>query len=264
MKPSRMVAKSLFAALDRVLGALPGPHILIYHQVGAGHGREMDVAPETFRDHLDWIETRGRRVVSLTEALEARGRQNSQGLLALTFDDGYEDMYLHAYPLLRERSLPFTLYLTTHQIETGTPLAPDRASRPLTWDQVRDMYESGLMTLGAHTHMHPDLRFLGSDEIAIDLQTSDRLIEERTGVPPAHFAYPYGYWSATADRLVRSRYSSAALGGGVRATDPSDSYLVHRVPIQLSDGIAFFRHKIRRGQRTEEMVRRLIAGYRGP
>jgi peptidoglycan/xylan/chitin deacetylase (PgdA/CDA1 family) len=257
----RTVAKSAFSTVDLLLGDFPGPRLLIYHQIGAGHGQELDIATEVFGSQLDWLEANG-QIVGLEEALRLRSLPESESSFVLTFDDGYRDMFQNAFPLLAARTIPFTLYLTTGPLEDGIPLAPDRP--PLTWDDVRTMSETGLLTLGAHTHRHVDMRSAGQAQIDEELDTSNRLIEERTGSRPVHFAYPWGYWSAAADSAVRNRYASAVLGGGGSLTGDTDPFLIPRVPVQLSDGLVFFKTKMRRGLRTEEAVRRLLSGYRGP
>lgn len=259
----RATAKSLFSTIDWVTEPIPGPRILIYHQIGAGHGKQMDLPLELFRKQLDWLGQNG-RIVSLAEALSRRSEPQSMSLYVLTFDDGYEDMFVRGFPLLAERVLPFVLYLATDPVESGRQLAPDRRATPVTWDQVNKMRETGLVTLGAHTHRHIDLRRASANQIEDELLTSNRLIEARTGSVPHHFAYPWGYWSSRADGLVRQVYESAVLGGRKDIGPDTDPYLLHRLPIQQSDGLLFFRAKIRRGQRTEELVRRLLSGYRGP
>lgn len=259
----RTLAKLAFSASDALRPPLRGPRILILHQVGAGHGYQLDMRVQDYRDHLDWL-TAHTRIVTLEEALAERGSPAADRMVVLTFDDGFADMHANAFPILRERRLPFTLYLTTNPTETGTPLSDRPNSTPLSWDQVGEMAASGLMTLGAHTHLHADLRQCDADEIKSDLALCDELIETRTGVIPRHFAYPFGYWSSVADAIVRDRYDSAVLGG-TRGTDVgSDDYYVFRVPVQLSDTGLFFRSKLRRGQRSEEWVRRRLTGYEGP
>ena len=257
----RAVAKGAFSTVDRLTGPFPGPRILIYHQVGAAHGQELDVDPETFGRQLDWLQGHG-RVVGLDDALTARSGPGADFSYVLTFDDGYQDMFRSAFPLMASRGVPFTLYLTTGPLEDGKPLAPGR--EPLTWGDVSRMCESGLVTLGAHTHRHVDLRHASITQVEDELDTSNRLIEQRIGLRPLHFAYPWGYWSATADTSVRARYRSAVLGGGGPILADTDLFLVPRIPIQLSDGFVFFKSKMRRGLRTEEAVRRLLSGYRGP
>lgn len=263
MMVARTLAKLAFTVADTVLPELRGPRILILHQVGAGHGYQLDMRVEDYRHHLTWI-TDNARVVPLSEALAHRSTEEANSMVVLSFDDGFADMYENAFPLLVERGLPFTLYLTTNPVETGTPLSDRPNSDPLTWDQVRDMVDSGLMTLGAHTHLHPDLRRTDPREIERDLSLSDDLIEARTGVVPRHFAYPFGYWSPEADTIVRERYDSAVLGGTTGTVVGADDYRIFRVPIQLSDTGVFFRSKLRRGQRSEEWVRRRLTGYQGP
>jgi len=243
------------------LGAWPGPRILIYHQVGSGSGRQMDVSVEMFARQLEWLKKNG-RIVSLEKALAQADSPEAEKNFVLTFDDGYEDMYRNAFPLLKEGSIPFTLYLTTRPIEEGEPLAP--GDRPLSWEQVGEMVETGLVTVGSHTHSHPDLRLLSPPEVEGELATADSLIERRIGVAPAHFAYPKGYWAPQAEEFVRSRYDTAVLGAGQPVTASSDRHRLHRVPVQRSDGFFFFVRKLRRGMRLEEWARSRLKGYRNP
>ncbi len=259
----RPVAKVLFAAADLFHRRPPGPRILIYHQIGAWLGRQMEVTEEDFVRQIDWMQEHG-EIVDLDTALERRGESDSDRLFVLTFDDGYRDVYTNGFPLLKERGLPFTLYLATESIETGVPLTPGGRADPLTWDQIREMNDSGLLTIGAHTHRHVDLRHLEIVEIEEELDVSNALIEERVGVAPTTFAYPWGYWSAAAEDPVRTRYRSAVLGGGAPVTAATDEYLVNRIPVQLSDGFWFFQRRLTGGLVWEDRTRRRIRGYSGP
>lgn len=254
---ARRAVKLASIVEDALRPPLPGPRILAYHQVGSGGGLEMDLEVAAFESQLDWMTGRG-RVVGLDHALS----EPSVGEYVLTFDDGYADVHANAFPLLRERRLPFTLYLTTEPVETGTPLREVGGARPLTWDQVGDMVETGLVTVGAHTHRHPDLRRVTADEVEEELEVSNRLIEERTGIQPRHFAYPWGLWSATADPIVRRTYRTAALGQMIGWR--GDGHLLPRFPVQHSDGAWFFRRRMRGGFRLEERIRNRRHGYAGP
>ncbi|HEY6628951.1 MAG TPA: polysaccharide deacetylase family protein, partial [Acidimicrobiia bacterium] len=248
---------------DAMLPPPPGPRILIYHQVEAGLGRYMEVRLEDFRCQLEWLFA-NRQVVGLDEALVRWGQAGSEIFVALTFDDGYRDTYSTAYPILLDRGFPFTLYLATESIESGVSLGPTERADPLTWDQVGTMHESGLLTSGAHTHRHADVRQLSAQEVEEELGLSDDLIEQRLGVRPAHFAYPWGFWSPTADGPVRERYSSAAVAGSGRAKRELQPHRLARYPVQLSDGFRFFRGRLRGGLRLEEVIRRRVNAYTGP
>jgi peptidoglycan/xylan/chitin deacetylase (PgdA/CDA1 family) len=221
----------------------------------------MDLEPALFRRHVDWLQSQG-RIVGLGDALSGADDHQSHSDFVLTFDDGYADFYENGFPILAERRLPFTLYLTSGLIETGNPL--HEGDRPLTWDMVREMVDTGLVTMGAHTHTHPDLRGMPAVEVEQEIAQSNELIEARTGEAPRHFAYPKGYWDATAEALIRRHYDTAVLGAGPPVTGATDPHRIHRVAVQASDGYFFFVRKIRGGMRLEERVRRLMKGYEHP
>lgn len=257
-----MALKGVAAAVDPLFGSFPGPRILIYHQVGVSFGREMEITTDTFSRQLDWIQANG-RLVDLETAIARRNDEGSEELFVLTFDDGFEDVYKNAFPMMREREIPFTLYLTTKPIETGEPLDPKYPdARPLNWEEVGRMIASGLVTIGAHTHTHPDLRKVSPDQIVEELDHSNRLILERTGVHPRHFTYPWGWWSQTADLLVRERYFSSTAGAVRKASKTSEPHLVARVPVQRSDSLRFFECRTTHGLRLEEGVRNTLARFR--
>ena len=260
---ARRASKVVFAAADPFLGPFPGPRILIYHQIGAGLGRQMEVTEQAFTAQMAWLTDRY-RVVDLDTALGERAAPDADRMVVLTFDDGYDDFHRLGYPVLLRHAMPFTLYLTTHPVETGEPLTPGGRADPLRWAQVEEMAGSGLMTLGSHTHRHPDLRTIGPDLIEDELGTSDDLIVRRIGATPAHFTYPWGHWSASAHDIVARRYASATVGSGAPVTGATDLLTVNRIPVQLADGVAFFKWKLRRGLRMEDRVRRRVSRYDGP
>jgi peptidoglycan/xylan/chitin deacetylase (PgdA/CDA1 family) len=256
----RQASKALFAAGDVILRRPMGPRILIYHQIGFLAGRQMEVRSSDFRWQMDWL-VENRDVVALTTALDRWDDPDSDRYVVLTFDDGYADNFELAYPLLAERGLPFTIYVASQMIEEGVS---GQGAPCLTWDQIGSMMASGLLTLGAHTHTHRDLRGDDPDTIDSELAFSDDLIEKRTGYRPLDFAYPWGYWSETAHGIVSRRYRSAVLGAPPPRVPAFDIHQIHRFPIQLSDGTRWFRSRLQGGLRYEEAVRRRIRGYSRP
>ncbi len=259
----RHAAKLAFVGVDRLLPDPSGPRVLIYHQVGAELGRQMEVTEGDFDRQLAWLGEH-RRVVDLATAIERWDTPDADRLVVLTFDDGFADVHDTAFPRLADRGFPFTLYLTTGPIETGEPLGGVAEAPPLTWDQVNAMTASGLVTLGAHTHTHPDLRSLEPAEIEVELATSDDLIERRTGVRPRHFTYPWGHWTEQAHALIAERYDSATVGARLDRQVRPDRFALPRYPVQLSDGFRFFPARLRGGLLAEEWVRRRLRGYTGP
>lgn len=248
------------AATDLLAGRRPGPRVLIYHQVGAATGLELNVRLERFLDQLKWMREYG-QVVHLEATLDGSDGHDSY---VITFDDGYADVFHHAFPLLRRHHTPFTLFLTTEPIETGESLRPADDAAPLTWQQVEEMVATGLVTIGAHTHSHPDLRSCSDDRVADEIGRSNDIIERRLGGRPDHFAYPWGYWSGSAHAAVRESYETAFLGSGPPIGSDPDPHLLSRLPVMASDTAWMFRRRMWGGFRLEDRARRMLKGYRGP
>ena len=119
---------------------------------------------------------------------------------------------------------------------------------------------TGLVGVGSHTHTHALLDRLPVGQIEGELDRSIDLIGERLGVPARHFAYPKAVMgSPAAHAAVRARFDSAAVAGthGNRygATDP---YRLARSPIQVSDGMRWFRRKVAGGLGLEDTLRRAL------
>ena len=257
---ARPAAKTLFAAADVFRRSPPGPRILIYHQIGAGLGRQMEVSEADFVRQLDWMQEHG-EVVDLESAIDRRRQPESNRLFVLTFDDGYRDVYERAFPLLVRRGLPFTVYLATESIETGVALTAGGLAEPLTWSQVKEMNDSGLLTIGTHTHRHVDLRKSHVTDIEEEVAISQDLVERRLHVRSLHFAYPWGYWDPVAHDVVAGIFESAVLGSGRPISSDTSPLLLNRIPVQRSDGVTFFKAKARGGMSAEDRVRRRIRGY---
>jgi peptidoglycan/xylan/chitin deacetylase (PgdA/CDA1 family) len=219
----------------------------------------MEVTTPDFAWQLSWLQDH-REVVDLEAAVGRWEDDDADSLVVLTFDDGYQDTFITAFPLMAERGLPFTLYLATEMIDSGEVR---EGAAPIEWGQVETMMATGLVTIGSHTHTHRDMREVDRESALEELERSDRIIEERLGVVPRHFAYPWGYWAPETDEVVRSRYATAVLGAPRGRVD-FDAHQIHRFPVQLSDATRWFRSRLRGGLLAEERVRRRLRGYRGP
>ena len=223
---------------------------LIYHRVDGTLPLELDMPPDLFRRQVAFLHAT-QRVIPYEVALKAleEGGPDPDSGYVLTFDDGYVDFYTIVFPLLQEYSLPAILFVTTGFVEEGKPYPllsrPGAAVQPVTWDMLGEMAETGLVTLGAHTHTHPVLTAMTSRQIEEELAKPLELFERRLGLRPAHFAYPRAVANADVRARVVRYYDSAVGGGGRMATATGfDRYRIPRIPIRRSDGWHFFRAKL--------------------
>lgn len=235
--------KRLLATVDRKADTTPtGASLLIYHRVGARTRDELNVSIDDFRDQLDALERH--EVVSLDTALDRLDRRDLAHSVVLTFDDGFADVYENAWPLLRDRELPFTMYLASAYM--GRPMVwPASTARGphgqgITWAQLEELVDSGLCTLGNHTHTHVRPESLTTDE----LDECTAVVESRLGVRPQHFTYPWGVPVPALEAEMASRFRSSSTGLLGRNSADVDRQRLRRIPVRQSDPIAFFEAKL--------------------
>jgi peptidoglycan/xylan/chitin deacetylase (PgdA/CDA1 family) len=242
--------------------ALRRPHglvVLIYHRVGAHTAVSVDLPRPLFAEQLGVL-TAEWKPVTLEEAadlLAAPSAPQGEAPVCLTFDDGTADFVEEALPELVAHCVPATLYVATDFVETGR-VFPD-AGRPVSWAGLRDALSTGLVTIGSHTHTHRLLDRVEGREAADELDRSMGLIEDRLGVACDHFAYPKALLgSPAAEQEVRRRFRTAAIGG----TRPNpygrtDHHRIRRSPVQVTDGMRWFRRKAAGGMALEDHLRTL-------
>jgi len=228
----------------------PGLFVLIYHRVGAGQGREMDVPAARFERHMRMLRSRT-DVVPLEEGLERlQGAPPRRDLVAVTFDDGYREVYTRAWPVLRDLRIPATVFLPTGFMD-GTSPAPIRegaasrgdAPEPLTWDQVGEMAAAGLLAVGSHSVTHTDYDGISRDQAEEESGASRAILRARTGAAVDLFAYPRAV--VAHEDVVAGHYRFAVAADGVKnLAGGLDPRRLTRTPVRESDGTVFLRRRL--------------------
>lgn len=219
-----------------------GATLLIYHRVGGGSPDELDVPTARFARQLDLLE--GHDVLAMDDALDRLDAGDTRPSVVLTFDDGFEDVHTNAWPLLRDRRLPFTVYLASGYVagpmvwEGST--AKGSTGQGMSWPQLSEMVDSGLCTVGNHTHHHVRPELLTVDE----LDACSAAVEARLGVAPRHFTYPWGVEVPAMEGALRTRFRSASTGRLGRNLPDTHRLRLARVPVRQSDPEGFFAAKL--------------------
>lgn len=269
--------KGAAALRDRVRPPTPGVVVLLYHRVGGGSGTQIDMPAEQFDEQMAWLASTG-RAASLDAAVdvltpprpgattETEPSTAADRLpVVVTFDDGTADLVDVALPILARHGVPATLYLATRHVDEQVPWPDDGV--PLSWAGCRELVDSGLVTMGSHTHSHALLDRLDPPAAATELDRSKKLIEDHLDVQAQHFAYPKAVPpSPEVEAEVRRRFLTAALGGN-RPNLPAatDLHRLARTAVQVSDGMRWFHRKAEGGMALEDTLRRGLnrIRYRG-
>lgn len=222
--------------LDQMADRSPGIIVLMYHRVSGDLSLELDLPTNTFERQMEYLAEHV-PVISLDEACALLEKPDSldRDHFVLTFDDAFRDFYTTAFPTLQRHEFPATLYVPTAFVENGRPIplsnVPDEDSglAPCSWAMLRECASSPLITIGAHTHTHPELPSLSDENVRSEIKTSDRYFKDRLNLQPQHFAYPRGKWNARVESLAADRYATCTLVGEGWRNRPG-RFSPHRMP----------------------------------
>lgn len=193
-----------------------------------------NVEPHRFREQIAGLIARGFQFISLRQAIAAQADRKPLPTrsVVLTFDDCFESVYTHAWPILQEFAVPVTLFLSTAYLDSDAPFpfdtwaeefanhVPADHYRPIRTEQCRKMQESGLVELGTHTHTHADFRG-HEEEFSEEMNTASEILKANFGVTSPVFSLPFGNPSAGYAKpalLAAARASGAACALTTEAT----------------------------------------------
>ena len=115
---------------------------LMYHSVDSEKGKG-GIFVDEFQEHIKWIKDKKTFKMEELKNLNYTLPQNS---ILITFDDGYKNNYTLAFPILKKYNMKATIFLNTKFIGEDEDY--------LNWDEIREMYKSGLIDFQLHTHSH--------------------------------------------------------------------------------------------------------------
>jgi peptidoglycan/xylan/chitin deacetylase (PgdA/CDA1 family) len=175
----------------------------MYHSIGH-NPVSFTVRPEEFQKQMDYLLKENYNVISLDELIiSLKKKEISQKAVVLTFDDGFEDNYFNAFPVLKKYNFPATIFLSTGFIEKEIPNSAKIPLKILDWRQIKEMYNSGLVDFEPHTVNHPKLTQISLEEAKKEILDSKRIIEEKLNKKCKFFAYPYGRYTQEIIKILK-------------------------------------------------------------
>ena len=183
----------------------------MYHYISAPPAgsdifrKDLSVAPARFESHLKYLVSAGYQVVTLDDLLYAltQGRPLPPKPVILTFDDGYEDNYLNAFPLLQKYGMAGHFFIISDFVNAGRP-------GYMTWKQIEEMAAAGQL-FGSHSRDHPALGGKSVDYLVWQALGGVEALQEHLGHHPPWVSYPSGSY----DQQVIDVYRSASYWGGL-------------------------------------------------
>jgi poly-beta-1,6-N-acetyl-D-glucosamine N-deacetylase len=212
--------------------------VFIYHRFGDDRYPSTNIRLDQFEAQLNWLAKNDYQVWPLPKIVEylKANKPIPDHVVAISIDDAFQSAYANAYPRLKARGWPFTVFVSTGAVDQHLP-------DYMSWDELREMAEHGA-NFGDHTvdHAHLPFRLKGETDLAWAdrmrkdiLQAQERLQAElgaHTNSSPKLFAYPYGEYDQDLAELVNG-LGFVAFGqeAGVLSA-PMDVRALPRFPIE--------------------------------
>ncbi|MCW9047666.1 MAG: polysaccharide deacetylase family protein [Gammaproteobacteria bacterium] len=205
------------------------------------------VRPEIFKQHINYLVDNNFNVWPLSKVLNylESARSLPPKTVVITFDDAYASVYNEAFPVLRAKGLPFTVFVTTQYIG-------DANQNFMSWNQLRELQKMGA-EIGNHSHSHAHLIRKHKNEtqkqwkyrVTNEINQAQFILEREVSTPIRVFAYPYGEFSNSLKEILRdSGYIGLGQHSGVLSRT-SDFQAIARFPMATGyDEINDFAMKI--------------------
>ena len=220
--------------------------ILMYHYIRENPdgndtlGASLSVTPADFATQLDWLTNNGFQTITLDEL--AAGLKGENIAVAkpviLTFDDGYADFYSAAYPELVKRNMRAIVYMISGKVDDGE-------NRYLKSSQLKEMAQSGLISVGSHTISHINFKTASPANATREAFQSKKDLEKITGKPVVHFSYPSGQFDDNSIKILKSLgYISSVTTIEGTVHSGSSALSLSRVRVSGNTTLEKFREKI--------------------
>ncbi|NMM44955.1 polysaccharide deacetylase family protein [Rhodospirillaceae bacterium KN72] len=205
--------------------------VLMYHRFGETEYPSTSVDMDQFLAHVEELTNGGYEVLPLPEIVAAlnTGTPLPDRAVAITVDDAYASVYEKAWPVLKEKGLPFTLFVATDPVDRGI-------EGYMTWDNIRELSDAGV-TIGSQAVTHPHMPRMSSERNRTELTRSADILQEHLGARPTLFAYPYG--EASLDVMGLAKEAGYVAGFGQHsgtANTTSALFYLPRFPINVHYG----------------------------
>jgi peptidoglycan/xylan/chitin deacetylase (PgdA/CDA1 family) len=229
--------------------------VIAYHKIDVPtedvRVRGAYTSPKRFAKQISYLKKQGFNFYSASALIEYYLEHNKfpKQAITLTFDDGWKDNYTNAFPILREHGIKATIFLVPScigQVSSKVVAEGESAREHLSGDDIIEMSRHGI-EFGSHSVNHQLLHQLAPQEVEYEVLESKRQIENLIQQPCKVFAYPAGFFTETAQSVVRKAGYIAAFSSVYGPVEKLDIYALNRTEILRRDRFPFqFARKIKR------------------
>lgn len=239
-----LLRKAVYGLVVPIVGKVGLSHnrycnVIYYHDIVEGQGDSfMRMNVEKFKSHIRYLVDNGYETLRFDDMLDNQLFLFKKKKVIIAFDDGWVSNYDEIFEMMRDYGVKYNVFLTIGEI--------DNNPQYLTWNQVREMHESGLCGFGAHTYSHPDM----SDILKVDFQKeigyADYIFEKELHYKPLDFCFPFGYYSEESINCLieKADYFRIYTSKNLYSYYQNECYVMGRNGISNDDSLVVFKNKL--------------------
>ena len=183
---------------------------------------------EVFKEHLKIIQESEIKFINPKDFENQLKNFKTQRKVLLTVDDGFLSFYENAWPILKEKKIPFILFVSTREVG---------ALNYMSWDQIREISKENFVEIGNHSHTHEYLADERNELIKKDIEKSITIFKKELGKNSDFFSYPFGEYSNDFKKIIKNLGFKYAFGQHSGVMDETkDFYEFPRYPINEKYG----------------------------
>ena len=200
----------------------------MYHRFGEEKYPSTNIGIAEFRSHIKMIEEEGLKFIDPRNLANEIKIEKKKRKILLTIDDGYTSFYKNAWPILKEKKIPFILFISTREIGKYNYM---------NWDEIKEIHLSGIGVIGNHSDSHEYLVDRNKNEIIEDIRKSKAIFKKNLGDNSIFFSYPFGEYSLEFKKIVKDLNFKFAFGQHSGVIDETKDNLEYpRFPINEKYG----------------------------
>jgi len=200
----------------------------MYHRFEENKYPSTNIRIEDFKNHLAIIEKENIEFISPKNFEEELIKNKKKRKILLTIDDGFLSFYQNAWPILKEKKIPFILFVSTREVG---------AFNYMSWKQIKELQSNDFVEIGNHSHSHEYLVEEKISEIRADIIKSKEIFKQKLGGNSNFFSYPFGEYSLEFKKIIKELDFKYSFGQHSGVIDETKDFLeLPRFPINEKYG----------------------------
>lgn len=217
--------------------------VLMYHSI-SDQKNKMSVSRVNFKKQMKLMDRLGYKAINLKDLEKVEERKK----FVITFDDGYEDVFNNAYPILNELGFNATCFFVTNHIGKSNSWDKDQINyqekRLMNDKQINIWKESG-MEIGSHSMDHKNLTKIDFEDKTRQIIDSKYFFKKKYNIEVESFSYPFGYFDHECIEIIKKNYKYAVTTKRSRYKPHKfENHQIPRIPINSDTSIFKFMFKI--------------------